>query len=295
MTNSTNNSGTMQQILPFEPSTLETIDYAMYNWLKEELNLSCTTNKGFKNVPIVWVAGERANQVKNNKDLRDDEGALIFPIITLQRDGFTKDPSRKGIFYGNVDPVNDKKGGSITISRVIKQDKTANFLNADSARRYGSDGQVKPTGGQINFPNKKRDKKVVYETITVPMPVYVDVSYTISVRTEYQQQMNELVQPFAVNAGGINYKVLLSHQGHRYESFMQPDFSSNNNITELTEETRVYETQIGMNVLGYLVGAEANQEQPKIVRRENAVEVRIPRERTVFGDIPDWKNGKYRE
>jgi hypothetical protein len=295
MSDSNKKDDTMKQILPFEPSTLETIDYSIYNWLTKELDLSCTTNKGFKKVPIVWVAGERANQIKNNKDLRDSEGALIFPIITLQRNGFTKDLSDKGYFYGNVDPVGDKKGGSVTIAREIKQDKTANFLNADSARRYGVNGVVQPTGGQINFPNKKKDKKVVYETITVPMPVYVSVDYTISIRTEYQQQINELIQPFVVNAGGINYRVLLSHQGHRYESFMQSDFSSNNNITELTEETRVYETTVNMKVLGYLIGADSNQKQPFVVRRENAVAVRTPREHVIFGDIPDWKGGKYND
>ena len=48
---------------------------------------------------------------------------------------------------------------------------------------------------QINFPMPK-NKKAVYETITIPMPVYIDVNYTISVRTEYQQQMNEVHSTF---------------------------------------------------------------------------------------------------
>ena len=33
----------------------------------------------------------------------------------------------------------------------------------------------------------------------------------------------------------------------------------------------------------------------KVVRRENAVEVKMPRERVMIGDIPDVKDSKYRE
>ena len=33
------------------PSTLETIDQAFYTWLDETLDISATTNEGFKKVP----------------------------------------------------------------------------------------------------------------------------------------------------------------------------------------------------------------------------------------------------
>ena len=161
MKDRSNVSGTISQTVPFEPSTLETIDYAVYDWLDKELDIFSTTNKGFEKVPVIWVAAERSRQVKNNKNLRDKSGALIFPIITLQRDGFTKDLTKKGMFFGNMDPYPDKKGGSVTVARRINQSKTANFLNADSYRkRTGIAGNAGAVGGQqINFPSKKDNKK----------------------------------------------------------------------------------------------------------------------------------------
>jgi hypothetical protein len=288
--------GTQRQIMPFDPSTLETIDYAVFNWLEEKMKIFATTNKGWKKVPIVWVAGERSWQIKNHKNLRDDDGALIFPIMALQRESFSKDLSKKGTFWGNIPPVNDVKGGSITIARRVNQDKTSNFLNADTYRKKGGiAGNAGASGGQqINFPSKKKNKKIVYETITIPMPVYVSVSYTINLRTEYQQQMNEMLQPFATRTGGINYDLIYSPEGHRYESFLDQSFTATNNISQMTDETRIYETKLTLKVLGYLVGEGKNGEKPNIVIRENAVEVKIPREHVVFGDIPEWPNGKYR-
>jgi len=296
MRDRSNISGTMEQIFPFQPSTFETIDYSVYDWVNNQMDVFCTTNKGFEKVPIVWVAAERSRQVKNNKNLRDNSDALIFPIITIQRDSFEKDLTKKGMFFGNMDPYPDKKGGSITIARRVKEDKTANFLNAGSNRKKGGiAGNAGAVGGQqINFPSKKKNKKIVYETITIPMPVYVEVKYSIKIKTEFQQQINEIMQPFVTSAGGINYDVLVGHAGHRYEAFMDSSFGSTNNVAEMGDDTRIYETQIGLRVLGYLVGADKNQQQPNIVVRENAVEVRIPREHVILGDVPPWINGKYR-
>jgi len=286
----TKDDKTMNPLMSFKPSTLETIDYAVYNWLNDEMKIFCTTNKGWKKVPTVWVAGERAWQTKNHKNLRDNDGALIFPIMTLERKGFSKDLSRKGTFWGNIFPVKDKKRGSITIARKIQQDKTANFANAISARKSGPNGTV--GNGQLNYPTPQ-NKKIVYETISIPMPSYVDVNYEISVRTEYQQQMNEVIQPFVSYTGGVNY-FLINSDGHQYESFVQSDFSESDNLTGLEEETRIYETKITIKVLGYLIGADKNNESPNIVVRENAVEIKIPRERVITKDEPEWPIGKYR-
>ena len=266
------------------PSTLETIDTALYEYVDQNLNVHSTTNKGWKKAEVVWISAERAHQLKNRKQLRDMSGSIILPVITVERASVVKDPSRKGIFYGHVPPVSDEKGGSITIARKINQDKTRNFANADAFR----------SKGQNTFPTK--NKKVVYQSISIQMPVYVDITYTVTLRTEYQQQMNEMVTPFITKTGGINY-FLLKKDDHRYESFIQQDFSQENNVSALESDERTYITKVDIKVLGYLIGEGKNQERPKVVIRENAVEVKMPRERVIMGDIPERvdKRGFYRD
>jgi len=266
------------------PSTLETIDTAMYEHIDKNLNIYATTNKGWKKTEVIWVASERVHQTKNRSEIRSMSGSIILPVITVERASVVKDPSRKGIFYGHVPPVSDEKGGSITIAKRINQDKTKNFANADAFR----------TKGQNTFPTK--NKKVVYQSISIPMPVYVDITYTVTLRTEYQQQMNEMVTPFITKTGGINY-FLLKKDDHRYESFIQQDFTQDNNISSMDTDERMYQTKVDIKVLGYLIGEGKNQEQPKVVIRENAVEVKMPRERVIMGDIPEHvdKRGFYRD
>ena len=54
-----------QPILPYTPSSLQTIDFAVFEWLQEVMNIYCTTNEGWKKVPCTWVIGERSGQRSN--------------------------------------------------------------------------------------------------------------------------------------------------------------------------------------------------------------------------------------
>ena len=278
--------------LPFKPSSLETIDHSLYEWLDEKMDIHCTTNEGWKKVPVIWVLGERSGQ--RSERIRAKSGLVSFPLITIERASVAKDPSFKGMYYGNIDPISNPNAGSITIRRRIKQDKTQNFLNADSAKRFGVGGIVQPTGGQQNFPNNKKDKKVVYETLTIPMPVYLTMTYNITIQAEYQQQMNEIMAPFASAPGGINY-FITEKDGYRYECFMGDDFGQQNNIGNLGEERRQFVSVVNIKTLGYIIGAGKNQDSPKLAPRENAVQLIAPREEVIFDDEAPWLKGKYRE
>ena len=64
----------------------------------------------------------------------------------------------------------------------------------------------------------------------------------------------------------------------------------------MDNEERRFETNVDIKVLGYLVGEGANDERPKFSIRENAVEVKIPRERVATEDENNLiKDGFYRE
>lgn len=271
--------------IEFMPSSLETIDFSIYNFLNETMNLSLETNEGFKKVPVIWASTERSFQLKANSTLRDPEKSLILPLITIERKNVIKDPTKRAIPYANLVPVNDPKGGTITIARRINQKKTGEFQDNLARRRYLD--TVGRTLGQSTFPGIV-DQKVVYETISMPLPTWVAVDYEVSLRAEYQQQMNHMVTPF-IRQGGLNsMPKRFEHDGHKFEAFIHGSFTNNANTAAMQMEARNYETTIIVEVLGYLVGDGPNQEKPKIVIRENAVEVKIPREHVIMGDINEY-------
>lgn len=280
---------TLKERIPLQPSTLETVDFAIYDFFNEKLNAHTTTNKGWKKVPVIWAGNERARQGKDDPERRDLEKTIILPVISIRRIAKSKNVDSKGTVYGRTHPDFDHKGGSLTISRRIMQDKTRRFANADSYKKIGS-GDI--GNGVINFPRK--NKKIVYETLTVPLPVYVQVDYEIKVETEYQQQMNEIISSFIVQTGTTD-DFLIRRDGHAYEAFFDSEFPEENNLDNMGEEPRKFETNVKVKVYAYIIGSEGNQENPFVVRRENAVEVKMPRERVIMGDFNEFdKDSKFR-
>lgn len=258
------------------PSTIETIDTAFYNYINEKVSLISDTNEGIKKVNIVWSGAERTFQIKKDPNLRDGDGFLNLPLVAIERKSMEKDPNFKGAFQAHFPDGVGPKRTAVPVARRIVQGKTNNFATADSKRKSN-------TPYTINYnidPNRKRDnKKVVYETLYSPIPVYVKVMYSLSIRTNYQMQMNDLVTPFITGTGQIN-SFSITHDKHRYEVFIESDFSYDNTINSENEE-RVFQTTISFRVLGYLIGEGINSDKQVFSKYENFVEVKIPRERVI--------------
>lgn len=255
-------------------STIETIDYAMMSWLQEDLQLSTTTNEGFLKPPVLWQVPERTFQIKNEKSLRDDAGALKLPLISLERTGITKDPARKGSFQANLYSKNKNgRSGRYILAKRIVQDKTRNFAVAAGTRTNTDAAR------QRNYP--RINKKIVIQTLSIPIPVYVQVSYKIMLKSEYQQQMNDMIAPFIARTGQINAFVM-KRNGHLYEAFIDQGFTHSNNVNNLAEDMRMFTSEITINVLGYLMGEGVSDDRPIVRVDENTVEITFPNE----GPVP---------
>jgi hypothetical protein len=261
-------------------STIETIDYAITSWVEEDLNLSARTNSGYTKVPIFWQSPERSFQIKSEKSLRDAEGSLILPVIGIERTSIVKDPDRKGSFQAHTfSPDQKGRSGRMVIAKRIKQDKTRNFAVAAGTRTT--------TGGKLQEYFPRVNKQVVIQSLSIPIPVYVNVEYKIVIKTEYQEQMNQLMQPFMTRTGQIN-SFLMRRNGHIYEAFIDQNFAHNNNVANLSEDIRMFETTINIRVLGYLIGEGENDDRPIVRVEESVVEVTFPRESGVIPGQPSF-------
>lgn len=279
-----------EEIIPFVPSTLETIDTAVFKFLDKFLDPHVNSNSGRIKVPVLWLGTERPYQIKNNKELRDKVGKLKLPLMTLSRTGVAADDASVGSFQSYYPGDSSPEGGRVAITKKIKQDKTRNFANADANRRSRGD----ETRKKADLPNNK----VVYETLLVPKPTYVTCTYEVNIRTEYQQQMNDIIPALIVDQNNI---AIVEDSGYNYELFIQDDFSLNNNLGSLGSDERMFTSKVTFKVHGYLLGDGSNNTEPTVIRRQNTVQVRISRERVIVDEKRPWaKNlpgddGKYRE
>jgi len=243
--------------IPFYPSTIENIDRSVQNYVDKELNLFCTTNKGFSKVPVRWVQPERAFL---SKEEPRKEGIFELPVISIQRSSIEKSKVFKGAIQANVPP--DHSGTSIQIGSKLVQAVTQKFANATSLKRTNNRFQD----------SKFKNKRVVFEFFDIPQVVSLICKYSVIITTNYQQQMNELVTPFITSPGNINYKKI-SYNHHGYELFVGDNFSQKDSISSLENNERLYETTIDFRVLGYLFGEDKNEDERFIKAKQNIVDI----------------------
>ena len=80
-----------KKVININPCSIETIDRALMKWVKEDMDLYCTTNKGWTKVPVRWSTAERARQTKEAREARDSAGHIILPALTVERTAVVKD------------------------------------------------------------------------------------------------------------------------------------------------------------------------------------------------------------
>ena len=277
-----------------ELSSLETIDSGLFEHIDKVFDIHTVTNKGLIKVPVIWLSAERTFQIKNDRTIRDSVGKLTLPIMSIERTEVSKDKTFKGAIQADlpVDKTSPRAYKSRpwrSITRVVAE-KTV-----DRAVAKG----FKDSKGQVAYPSDKfktlSSKKVITETVKLPLPTYVAITYSINLKSEYQQQMNDMIAPFISRTGQLNHFVF-EYNDYRYEAFIDQSFNQTNNSSNLGEEERVFTTKITIKVLGYIMGDGINDPKPEMVTEENLVEVKISIERSIVGDEIPWKkkNNKYR-
>tara|TARA_B100000287_G_C20542100_1_gene745087 strand:- start:169 stop:1050 length:882 start_codon:yes stop_codon:yes gene_type:complete len=273
-------------------STIEDIDYALYNFINDDLNIFVDTNEGFEKVPVLYSISERAYQIKNDPNLRPNGRTLKYPLITINKTSVVQDPANKGRYGVHTYPIQDyyMRGGAIPIARQVQQSSTQKFANANAIRK--SDGGQNTE--RQTFPGN--NENIVYETLFVPQPSYVEMTYNIDVVAEYQQQMNQILTAFHTRAGRravFNIRHELNSYEAMFDSGINIDFKSDG--IDLTE--RIFSSTVVIKVLGYLIGDKDNSNVPIIAKHQSPAKIRFSREKSTLGEQPDFhpnRKDKYR-
>jgi hypothetical protein len=282
----------LQSAYSLGPSSLETIDYAIYNYINDTMNIHVTTNKGFQKLPIVFSIPERAYQIKNDPSLRPNGRTLAYPMVSIEKTTVVQNPANKAIYGVNIPPYFDyyNRGGSIPITRKVNQAETQPFANANAQRKSASGTDA----NYQTFPGK--NKNIVYETVLIPMPTWLEITYSISMIAEYHQHMNEMLSPFHTITGDPSI-FRIAHEHNSYEAFVDPNYTTDFKTEGLDTGERVFTSGVQIKVLGYIIGAEGNQDTPIAVHRQSPAKIRFARERSTLGEEPDFhanRKDKYR-
>lgn len=262
--------------------TIEDIDRALFNLFDRDLQLFYKQKKGLKKVPIIFATGERFAILRRKKPLRDQNGAIILPLISIARTGVEKDVSM-GMGTNQAGDIVIKKKLSPTdpiYQRLLNKEKLRNQDDRASEGHYLSntiDGNLTQGLGASPGTVATRRKKYpisydysqgklinpnlgnnIYEIYTLPAPRYIMATYEITIWAQYTQQMNHFIT--SILTSGHTQKVqtfrIETDKGYYFVAYLSSGLTPGNNFSDFSDDERIVRYSFTMNVPGYIVNPD---------------------------------------
>ena len=143
---------------------LKDIDSAIMHYLENAIKPVVTQNDRQLAVPIIYGSPERWKSMQADGFYRDKNGKTMVPLVMFKRDSFTK---------------NNTLGNKLDGNRV----QNIQYFETQYSKRNVYD----------NF-GVLRNQKPQKEYILGIIPDYIDVTYSLSIFTDYVEQANEITE-----------------------------------------------------------------------------------------------------
>lgn len=302
--------------LHIPPVGLVDVDKALFNLFEKEIDLRVTTKSDSdessgdtKKVPVILAGGEKWVKLKKNKALRDKNGTLILPLVSILRTNISQTPTDdfvgRGISQHTGELVierrlsdKDRSYQSI-VNRLLLQNQS-NIATSDGdltlnpivTRDIGdlSSSELASSGGLLKGDRRKN----IYEFITVPSPQFYTMMYEVTLWAQYTRQMNEMIEAIMASflqQGNQNWRIDTENGYWFIASVDGNTFNAQNNFDEMSSDERLIKYQFSVKVPAYSF-ATLSHGKPVPVRRHISAptidfNVADPAEEISFAGIDD--------
>ena len=235
---------------------IEDVDRAMFKLFNEDLPFYFEQDGDMKRIPCIFGGGERAMILRRKQPLRDRQGALVLPLVSIMRNGIDQS-AEKAIGPGT--------GSLVLKKRLAPEDRQYKRL-ANQSGLKNQDGLLE-TAGSSNT-SLQLSSKNVYEVITMPNPRFFTATYEVTFWAQYLQQMNGIVEAFITsynNSTARSFKIE-TDKGYWFVATVESGLSDANNFDGYQDDERVIKTSLTMTVVGYIISPQYPG-APKVFRR----------------------------
>ena len=200
---------------------LEDIDNAIMYYLQDVIKPTVMQNDRQIAVPVIYGSPERWKSMQADGFYRDKNGKTMIPLIMFKRDSFTKNN---------------------TLGNKLDGNKVANvqYFETGYSRRNIYD----------NF-NVLRGQKPQKEYVVGIIPDYIDITYSLSIYTDFTIQSNQLTEAIEFAAR--------SYWGDPERFMFRTNIDTFNTPTLLESGTdRANRTEMTLLVSGYIIPTGIN-------------------------------------
>lgn len=221
-------------------------------------------------VPVIFATGERFAMLNRNKPIRDKEGKLILPLISIRRSGIMQGPediAGRGINQHTGDMLIKRRLGvdDRLYQRIVNK---LGITNQPGLANFGGEpdptGTEEPTGAALQDPDigagaimKPVLGNNVFELLSIPEPQFYTAKYEVTFWTQYTVQMNEMLEQLmlAQLPQGKAFR-LNTEKGYWFVLYLDDDKSSGDNFEDFTEKERMVKYSFSCHVPAYLIAGD---------------------------------------
>jgi hypothetical protein len=269
-----------QEHIPVPKLTIETIDQAIHDWFDKTVDSHVQAPNGErKKISVLFSSGERWISSRERKGVRDKNGVLILPLISIRRTGIDKG-TPGGMMAMGVETEN------LVVSKRISP-KTNLIQNAIQNRPQ----DMRPL------------QPVVYEVTTIPFPDLSVVTYDVQVQTQYILQMNSFIEKmlheldiqksFVMSLDdqrrhppiGEPFENRKPFKGGYLVGFLDENLNADDNFEEFTDQERIIRFSFNIRIPAPLL-LDPEGEKPSITVEKTAFDMQLGTEVVNFVDDP---------
>ena len=265
------------------PVGIEDADRSLFRLFDQVLSFEVEVNSQVTHVPVVFSSGERFALTRRRQPIRDNNNALILPIISIRRTNISHDASQSG--YGTVISHKDQQNYTIK-RRLSKTDRNyqniinklglSNQKNVSSKNNFENQSS-RPFSGSIEGRVASRRAKAssqeslnskgdlladnlgdnIFEIITVPYPTFITVEYDVTFWTQYMIQMNQLIETMMANFSGQGHDFLLeTDSGYQFVAYLKSPLGTADNFTDFSDNERIVRYSFTMVIPAYILAPQ---------------------------------------
>lgn len=227
-----------------------------------------------KKPAVIFAAGERFAMVKRLRPLRDKNGALILPAISIRNIGISQtyeDMSSRGI--------NQTTGELIIKRRFDPSDvgyqQLINKLNLENVNEIGSSNRnLTSAKKQITLaPNVENN---IWEIIAMPQPQFVTCAYEIVFWTTYPDHINYMVETLlSSQLPQVKGFKLATESGYWFLGTLEDDIENRDNSEDFTEDKRIIRRSFNLKVKTFILPSTGPDKRVPVKRYISAPAVSI--------------------
>lgn len=264
--------------LTIPPVGIEDADAALFRLFDKEIPFQVSTSdknrQEMTKVPVIFAAAEKWALNKRYRALRDRNGSLILPLITVVRTTIQQTPGEDITGRG----INQQTGEIVIKRNLSKNDRSYQNLANKFAIKNQKNLAVKPqeaseeqvstdreigllsedptiNDGALLLPDRTNN---IYETYSIPSPQFYTAIYEVTFWTQYTVQMFQLVETLISSflPQGNAWK-LDTPKGYWFVARVDGNtYNSENNADDMSQEERIIKYKFNITLPGYIIASK---------------------------------------